>query len=538
MQDNLYTGTEGRTGLMNGIKKVADAVGSTMGTGGSNGIIEMIESPGHLLTNDGYTIANSIVLADPIEDMGRKILLEAINRANKASGDGSSTTCVLTSAIIQEGMKRVMWSSSNDSSNALPQEPVPAMTIKKSLEECMDDIEQSIKDQTKSLFDPNTGVLDIKRLEQVATISAEDEQIGKTIAEIYSQIGQTGIIHWDISKTGEDHYSIGTGITIEGAGWFSPYMCDASDAGQNTMQIRIKNPQILITKQRISSAAEFNVVAASLDASKVKDLVVFCDDIEPLVVPDIIKTRQMRGFRIAIVKLPVIWKDEWFDDLALATGAIVIDPIAGIPLKEVSVKHLGTCGNIVITKEDTFLDGIKDLSAHVEMLKEQNTVHSDNRITRLNTKTARYFVGAFSDSALSHRRLKVEDAISASWHALNGGIVAGGGVALINCIIPVLATNSVGSQILSVALGEPLKQILANAGLPFSRSGIGGEIGFNSRTGEMVNMFDAGIIDPSTIVLNAVKNAISVAASIITASTVIIMPRQETIDFSALKQPQ
>lgn len=502
-KDNLHFDAQSK--LQAGINKVAKAVGITMGTGGNNAIIEAIESPGHLMTNDGYSIANAIVLADPIEDMGRKMLLESINRANKASGDGSSTTCVLTAAIINEGLKHIGEAH--------------AMDIKRSLEECLPIIEASLEEQKR--------VIDVSEVGTVATVSSEDTQIGNTIQEIYEQIGKDGLIYWDISKTTEDTYTIGTGITVEGAGFVSPYMCDATETGQNTNQIRIKNPQILITKQKIANANDLGSIAESLYNKDIKDLVVFCDEIDPLVIPDIVKTRMVRGFRIAIVKMPVLWKDWWYEDLAKATGARVIDPSAGLPMRELKAEHLGTVGNIVITKDETHLDGIADVTAHIAMLEAEATDDTKLRASRLNTKTARYFVGAHSDSALSYRRLKVEDAISASYQALNGGIVAGGGVALWNIGHSLNPSESVGKEILNIALEAPMRTIIKNAGVkldatePFSNKGI------NTKTGEYVDMFEAGIVDPKNVVLNAVKNALSVAASVITAPTIVTLPRME-----------
>lgn len=511
--DNLHTGEEARTKLISGIKKVANAVGSTMGTGGANAILEAIETPGHLMTNDGFSIANSIYLADPIEEMGRKILVESINRANKASGDGSSTTCVLTASIIEEGMKHLATAS--------------PMDIKRSLEECVPLIEASLKEQTRQLV--SDGVLNYTLLEQVATVSSEDPEIGKTIAGIYTEIGPTGIIHWDISKTAEDAHTIGSGITVEGAGYYSPYMCDATEGGQSSNQIRLKNPRILITKQKISSAAEFNTLGAALNGQDVKDLVVFCDEIDPLVVPDLVKTRMVRGFRFILVKMPTIFKDVWFEDLALATGATVINNAAGLPMKEALLSHLGTVDNVLITKEDTFLDGIKDVSDHIAELDKLGDDNSKLRASRLNTKTARYFVGAQSDSALSYRRLKVEDAISAAWQALNGGVVAGGGMALTRAASEMptgMESGTVGGQILQEALLSPARRIVANAGISPDHA-VPFEHGYDTRTKRLVNMFDAGIIDPTNVVLNAVKNAVSVAAAVLTANTVVTLPRDD-----------
>jgi chaperonin GroEL len=480
IKDTLFLGKEAQEGLMRGITKSRDAVGATMGTGGSNALIEAIESPGHLATNDGATILQAIHFADPLEEMGKNILLEAVSRANRQSGDGSSTTTVLTASIIEEGRK------------LLGESP---MELKRSLEACISLIEESIKSQTKQISIDEVGA--------VASISAEDPQIGATIQEIYSQIGKDGIIHWDISRTTEDSYSIGQGIIVEGAGYYSPYMCDADESGQNTNRIKLKNASILITKQKITSAGEFNDLFQSLFNKDIKDVVVFCDEIEPLIIPDLIKTRAVRGFRTILVKMPTLWKDEWYEDLALATGATVVDPSAGLSNKQAKIDQLGTVDNITVTKDQTFIDGIKDLSAHIKELEEEGTDQTLVRASRLNTKTARYFVGAGSDSALSYRRLKVEDAISASYQALHGGIVIGGGLALANI--------KTGNSILDIALKAPYNQIVQNMGVSFSEK----------------DMVEQNVYDPANVVLNAVRNAISVAASVLTASTLVLLPREE-----------
>ena len=313
MKDNLHLDSKKK--LQSGIEKVAQAVGATMGTGGGNAILEAIENPGHIMTNDGYSIANAIIFADPVEDMGRKILLESINRANKASGDGSSTTCVLTAAIVREGEKT--------------ESKLHPMEIKRQLKDCLPIIEASLKDQSKEVV--VDGKIDEDLLKQVATISAEDETIGAKIAEIYKEIGPKGIIHWDISKTAEDSHEIGSGITIDGATYASPYMCDATESGQNTNVIRIKKPNILITKQKIASASEFDKIGSALDSKNIKDLIVFCDEFDPLVNNDLIKTRMVRGFRIILVKMPTLWKDQWYEDLAKVSGATVVNPEAGLP---------------------------------------------------------------------------------------------------------------------------------------------------------------------------------------------------------------
>lgn len=479
MQDTLHTGPDVREKLIAGVRKASGAVGSTMGIGGSNVIIEAIERPGHLTTNDGATALESIYFADPIEQMGRNILLEAVSRANKGSGDGSSTTCVATAAILEEGQ--------HDTGNP--------MELKRSLEECIPLIEEAIDAQTKQITVDEVGA--------VAAISAEDPKIGATIQEIYQQIGKEGIVHWDISKTSEDSYTVGTGLTVEGATYYSPYMCDADETGQNTNRIKLKNAKVLIVKQKITSAGEFNELFATMFNKDIRDVVVFCDEIEPLIINDIILTRAKKGFRAILVKMPILWKDQWFEDLALASGATIIDAVAGLPIKDAKMDHLGSFEHITITKDQTFVDGIQSLTAHVEALKEDGSDEALVRAARLNTKTARYFVGAHSDSALSYRRLKVEDAIAAAYHALNGGIVIGGGIAL--------AGIKTGNRILDKALKAPHEQIVKNMGSSFSAK----------------DMQEQNVYDPATVVKNAAKNAISVAATILTVKSIITLPRQE-----------
>ena len=506
MKDNLHTGDVTREKLVSGIRKCADAVGGTMGTGGFNALIECMENPQHFTTNDGATILESIHFSDEIEEIGRRVLLEAVKRANKQSGDGSSTTTVLTAAIIEEGMKYL--------------DKYSPMDIKKSLDECVAVVEESIKKQKREITVDTVG--------QVASISAEDEKIGALIQEIYQKIGKDGIIHWDISKSYEDEYSIGEGITIDGAALLSPYMADMDTTGNFLYTTRLKNPKILVTKQKLSSLEDISHLMESLYKNDIKELVVFADEVDPLVIGSAAKTRfrEQNAFRVLIVKMPTIWKDWWYEDIAKATGAAVVDGV-NITNRTAKKDNLGTVENLSVTKSETHLDGIKDVSEHVKQLEEENTDDSKLRASRLNTKTARYFVGAPSETALAYRRLKVEDAISAAWQALQNGVVAGGGSSLVQAAHEL--PGGIGGLIMAAALKAPAKQIASNSG--HKKMVIGAEYlegkGFDSRTGTFVDMFDAGIIDPANVVLNAVRNSISVAASVLTAPVVITLPRQE-----------
>lgn len=499
--DNLITNNSQK--LMSGIKKIANVVGSTMGTSGNNVLIEALERPGFYATNDGYSIANAIRFEDPNEELGRKILLEAINRANKASGDGSSTTCVLTAAILEEGTKYLGKKS--------------PMEIKRSLDELIPVIEDSIRKQSQEIS--------VDSVAPVATISAEDEEIGNKIQEIYQKIGKDGIIYWEASRTPDDYYTIGTGLKIDGASFVSPYMCDVDEVGRFMNGINWKDAKVLLSKQKIISHEDLNSIMAELYNKGTRELVIFCEEIEMPVVSTLIKARIERGFKTMIVKMPILWRDEWWEDLAIASGGKVINPNAGLSLKDVKVDDLGTFGNIIVTKDDTFIDGIQDLTQHIEALLATGNENDLTRAARLNTKTARYFVGAHSESALAYRRLKVEDAINAASCALTDGVVVGGGVALLN--VSRGLPNTIGGDILKASLTAPIKKIVSNAGLQYKERKYGGTIGVDTRNGGLTDMLKYNIIDPTLVVINAVKNAIGVASSILSTNAIILYPKEE-----------
>lgn len=500
MQDNLFVGAEAREKLMVGVRKVAEAVGQTMGTSGKNSLLEALERPGFFSTNDGKTILDAIRLADPIEEIGRKIVSEAVSRANKKSGDGSSTTCVLTAAILEEGMKHLKEAS--------------PMEIKRSLEACIPLIEASVNSQKREVT--------VDTLQDVATVSAEDPAIGAMIQEIYRKIGKDGIISWDVSNTPDDSYSVGTGITVADASCVTSYMFDAGGK-----EAKLDNPLVMLTRKKIGSVIEFEGLYKELFEKDERQLLIFCEEIEPSAVGDFLQTQRIQGFRTVVVRMPVLWRDEWWQDLALASGAKLIDLASGINIQHATSAVLGRFGHVTVGREQTLIEGTNDLSKHLMALKVDGSDEALNRAARLNTQTARYFVGAHSESALAYRRLKVEDAINAASCALDNGIVPGGGVALLNAGES-LDYRNVGGAILRKALQKPFERIVTNSGAKVSEIALKTDSdGFNSKTGKVENLMSAGIVDPTDVVLNAVRNAIGVAASILTAGTVVTLPREE-----------
>lgn len=510
MRDNLYVGDEARQKLIAGFDKVADAVKGTLGAAGYNGILEAFEYPYSITTNDGISIARGITLVDPVESIGANIAKEIATRADKNGGDGTTTALTLGQAIMHLGAE----------------ERIAPMALKRSLEDCLPIIEASIKEQTRQV-DIVATIEGCNMLERVAAVSAEDEVIGKTIADIYKQIGKDGILYPDVSKTIEDRVEYSTGVKIEDAGLASPYMADVDEKTMQPMSAAtLKDATVLVTKQKITNARrDLETIVGQLQGKNVRELVVFCNEMEPTVIPDVVTTRFKAGFRIIIVKLPVIYRDQWFEDLGKLTGATVIDPAAGLSFATMKVQHLGKVGSFLADKHNTFLDGTLDVSEYVKKLSEGED-EEKIRAARLNTKTARYFVGAPTDAALSYKRLKVEDARNAAYQALREGVVAGGGVALVNAAMQM--PNTTGGKILRQALIAPINQIRINAGYDpvkylYSGTDTGG---FDARSGEEIDMFKAGIIDPAAVVMSSVRNAISVAATVLTARVVVVMNKE------------
>lgn len=502
--DNIHN--EALIKLATGIKKCSDVVAQTMGPKGKNVLIQHKLNPGHILCNDGATVIQSMELADPIENMGLGFLKEAVSRSNSNSGDGSSTTTVLVNAIVQEGIK-----SGNNT-----------LEIKESLDECLEIIEESIKEQTRKIT--------VEDIPTVAEIAGENKELAKTLGEIYKAIGKDGIIHLEGSGTYSTSYSLIEGVRFGGTGFLSPYMAhDEQAAKENRKESRAvyKNPSILVTKRKISHLNDINPLLQALEAQNKKDLVIFTDDMDSGVASILIEAHKKKVLNILIIKAPVLWKGYVFEDFAKVTGSTIIEDASGITFKNLQLNHLGTCETLMCDKEETTVIGISDIKEHIEELKAEQTTDSKLRLSWLTTKTAILKLGAKSETELSYLRLKAEDAIHSSRLALQSGIVPGGGVCLRNAADKMPGT--IGGSILRKALESPIQQIRKNAG-----SEIGGifstanpNIGFDAKNGVMVDMFDACIIDASAVVLQAVRNSLGIASTLLTTSAVITLPPEK-----------
>lgn len=498
--DNIYTGTEARTKLMAGIDKVADAVKLTLGAAGSNGILEAELRPFHRITNDGVSVANSIFLEDPVENIGANIIKEIASKSDKESGDGTTTSTVLAQAILHEGLK----------SDASP------MDIKRSLDECLPVIVASLDSQKKDITVDEVGA--------VATISAEDETIGALIQEAYQEIGKEGIIELDNSNLPETFIEYSEGVRLRFAGWLGAY--SSTEPGKAVY----KKPKILISKEKITSTDQIEPIFKALDAAGISELVLYVEDIDMAVASRLALTHLNGGFKTLIIKAPTLWKDWLFEDFAKLTGTKAVDFAEGKTFKNLRLEDLGTCDKIIATKDETRMLGTQDVSEHIKALEEAGVLDDQQKVRAswLQTKVAILKLGANSDSELSYKRLKTIDAISASKLALEDGVVAGGGVALRNATAELPET--VGGIILIQALVAPIKQIIENAGVKFTDDTIilaGDDKGLNAKTLEVVDMWEAGILDPALVVKNAVKNAISVAGTVLTASVIVTLPKKE-----------
>lgn len=508
-------------GIANGINICADAVRGTMGARGMNVFIEQEFYPFHIITNDGATIIDNIVLADPLEKRGHALIKEATDRSNKNAGDGSTTTVVLLDAILQEAMKTGL----------------SGLEIKRSIDECLPIIEKSIDEQKKIIEPTDVGA--------VATISGESKELGKTLTEIYSFIGRDGIIHLEPSGTFNTSFSFIEGVRFSDTGYLSPFMVHDESAqkdGKKETKAVYENPTILVTKRKIQTLNDINPILERLGEEGKKDLVIFTDDMDSGVAAVMVEAHKNHIFNILIIKAPVLWKNFVFEDFAKITGATIVEDTSGITFKNLEMKHLGTCGKIIVDKDETVVIGISDISDHIDALTEDakengNSYESERRLGWLRTKTAILKLGANSESELSYLRLKAEDAINASRLALQDGIVAGGGVALLNASARMPQT--IGGRIMKIALEAPARQIRDNAGLKqvnYLYSGTDRR-GIDANTGEDVDMWETGIVDAAKVTKNAVRNAIGVASTVLTGSIALSIPPKPQMIVMEQRQP-
>lgn len=508
--DNIHT--DALPKMAEGIRKATAVVAQTMGPKGKNVDVQTKMYPYHQISNDGATILKAIELLDPIESIGLSYLKEAADRSNNNSGDGSTTTSVLLNAILEEGVK-----TGNST-----------LEIKNSLDECLPLIEQSIHEQTRQIT--------VHDIPAVARIAGEDEELAEVLGRIYQSIGKDGIIHLEGSGTYETSYNLIEGVRFVDTGYLSPYMAydeQAEKEGRKATKAVHQKPQILITKNKIEHIKDIDPILQALIARGEKNLVIFTNDMDSNVARALIELQKLpeRSINILIIKAPTLWKQYVFEDFAAITGATIVEDASGTSLgAKFRLDYLGTCDTLICDKEETTVIGIKDIKDHVQELEQEGSNDSKLRLSWLQTKTAILKLGAKSETELSYRRLKAEDAIFSAKLALKYGIVSGGGVALMNASREM--PDTIGGDIVREALKAPYKQISLNAGSVLADTdyqGLKPTWGFDAKEGNYKDMFEAGIVDAASIVLGAVRNSLGIASTLLTTSSVITLPEEKEV---------
>ena len=536
MAKNIIFGEEARKSLQTGVDKLANAVKVTLGPKGRNVVLDRkFGSP--LITNDGVTIAKEIELEDAFENMGAQLVKEVSVKTNDAAGDGTTTATVLAQALIAEGMKNV-------AAGANP------MIVKKGIKSAVDTAIETIIKNSKKV----SGSADIAR---VATVSSGDEVIGNLIAEAMEKVTADGVITVEESKTAETYSEVVEGMQFD-RGYITPYMVTDSDK----MEAIIDDALLLITDRKISSIQDILPILEQIVQTG-KKLVIIAEDIEGEALSTLIVNKLRGTFTCVAVKAPGFGdrRKEMLRDIAILTGGEVISEELGFDLKDTTLAQLGRARQVKITKENTIIvDGAgakETIKERVNQIKSQlaeSTSDFDReklqeRLAKLSGGVAVIKVGAATEIEMKDKKLRIEDALSATKAAVEEGIVAGGGVALLNAIPAVadLAAKSTGDEktgvnIVLKSLEAPIRQIAYNAGIEGSviidKIVNSGKInyGFNAYTEEYTDMIDAGIVDPTKVTRSALENAASVASMVLTTESLVADIKEETPAMPAAPQ--
>ncbi|HBM8936274.1 TPA: chaperonin GroEL [Staphylococcus aureus] len=518
MVKQLKFSEDARQAMLRGVDQLANAVKVTIGPKGRNVVLDK-EFTAPLITNDGVTIAKEIELEDPYENMGAKLVQEVANKTNEIAGDGTTTATVLAQAMIQEGLKNV---TSGANSVGLRQ-----------------GIDKAVKVAVEALHENSQKVENKNEIAQVGAISAADEEIGRYISEAMEKVGNDGVITIEESNGLNTELEVVEGMQFD-RGYQSPYMVTDSDK----MVAELERPYILVTDKKISSFQDILPLLEQVVQSN-RPILIVADEVEGDALTNIVLNRMRGTFTAVAVKAPGFGdrRKAMLEDLAILTGAQVITDDLGLDLKDASIDMLGTASKVEVTKDNTtVVDGDGDensIDARVSQLKSQiEETESDfdreklqERLAKLAGGVAVIKVGAASETELKERKLRIEDALNSTRAAVEEGIVAGGGTALVNVYQKVSEIEAEGDietgvNIVLKALTAPVRQIAENAGLEGSviverlKNAEPG-VGFNAATNEWVNMLEEGIVDPTKVTRSALQHAASVAAMFLTTEAVV-----------------
>lgn len=518
MVKQLKFSEDARQAMLRGVDQLANAVKVTIGPKGRNVVLDK-EFTAPLITNDGVTIAKEIELEDPYENMGAKLVQEVANKTNEIAGDGTTTATVLAQAMIQEGLKNV-------TSGANP------VGLRQG-------IDKAVKVAVEALHENSQKVENKNEIAQVGAISAADEEIGRYISEAMEKVGNDGVITIEESNGLNTELEVVEGMQFD-RGYQSPYMVTDSDK----MVAELERPYILVTDKKISSFQDILPLLEQVVQSN-RPILIVADEVEGDALTNIVLNRMRGTFTAVAVKAPGFGdrRKAMLEDLAILTGAQVITDDLGLDLKDATIDMLGTASKVEVTKDNTtVVDGDGDensIDARVSQLKSQiEETESDfdreklqERLAKLAGGVAVIKVGAASETELKERKLRIEDALNSTRAAVEEGIVAGGGTALVNVYQKVSEIEAEGDietgvNIVLKALTAPVSQIAENAGLEGSviverlKNAEPG-VGFNAATNEWVNMLEVGIVDPTKVTRSALQHAASVAAMFLTTEAVV-----------------
>ncbi|PTG51224.1 chaperonin GroEL [Staphylococcus chromogenes] len=518
MAKQLKFSEDARQAMLRGVDQLANAVKVTIGPKGRNVVLDK-EFTAPLITNDGVTIAKEIELEDPYENMGAKLVQEVANKTNEIAGDGTTTATVLAQAMIQEGLKNV-------TSGANP------VGIRQG-------IDKAVSVAIESLHNISQKVENKEEIAQVGSISAADEEVGRFISEAMEKVGNDGVISIEESSGFNTELDVVEGMQFD-RGYQSPYMVTDSDK----MTAELEKPYILITDKKISSFQDILPLLEQIVQSN-RPILIVADEVDGDALTNLVLNRMRGTFTAVAVKAPGFGdrRKAMLEDLAILTGAQVITDDLGLELKEATIDMLGTANKVEVTKDNTtVVDGDGDptnIDARVNQLKAQiEETDSDfdreklqERLAKLAGGVAVIKVGAASETELKERKLRIEDALNSTRAAVEEGIVAGGGTALMNVYknvsdIDAEGDEATGINIVLKALQAPVRQIAENTGLEGSviverMKNADPGVGFNAATNEWVNMLEAGIVDPTKVTRSALQHAASVAAMFLTTEAVV-----------------
>ncbi|UXR69079.1 chaperonin GroEL [Staphylococcus sp. IVB6246] len=532
MAKELKFSEDARQAMLRGVDQLANAVKVTIGPKGRNVVLDK-EFGAPLITNDGVTIAKEIELEDPYENMGAKLVQEVANKTNEIAGDGTTTATVLAQAMIQEGLKNV-------TSGANP------VGIRQG-------IDKAVAVAIESLHEISQKVENKEEIAQVGAISAANEEVGRYISEAMEKVGNDGVISIEESNGFNTELDVVEGMQFD-RGYQSPYMVTDSDK----MTAELENPYILITDKKISSFQDILPLLEQIVQSS-RPILIVADEVEGDALTNLVLNRMRGTFTAVAVKAPGFGdrRKAMLEDLAILTGAQVITDDLGLDLKETTIDMLGTASKVEVTKDNTTVVGgngdATNIDARVNQLKAQiDETDSDfdheklqERLAKLAGGVAVIKVGAATETELKERKLRIEDALNSTRAAVEEGIVAGGGTALMNIYKNIEAIEAEGDMATGVkivlkALQAPVRQIAENAGLEGSviveqMKNAEPGIGYNAATDEWVNMLDAGIVDPTKVTRSALQHAASVAAMFLTTEAVVAnIPEDKGNDMSAM----